>query len=161
MRRDIIGASRHIEFDLRNDLFAHLTRLSPRFYDGSRTGDLMTRAGSDLEAVRTVVGPSFMYLSNTVLVIGSSLVLMLWIDVRLTVWALFPLPFLAVLTRVLGRSIHARTLEVQAQESDLTARVQESLAGIRVVQSYAQEEHESSRPHSACCRASSSGATCA
>jgi len=142
MRREIIGASRWIEFDLRNDLFAHLTRLAPRFYDTSRTGDLMTRASSDLEAVRTVVGPSFMYLSNTVLVIGSSLVLMLWIDPKLTLWALFPLPFLAVLTRQLGRAIHTRTLEAQAQESALTARVQESLAGIRVVQSYAQEEHE-------------------
>ena len=142
MRRDIIGASRWIEFDLRNDLFAHLTTLSPRFYDQSRTGDLMTRASSDLEAVRTVVGPSFMYMSNTVLVIGSSLVLMLWIDAKLTFWALFPLPFLAVLTRQLGRIIHTRTLEVQAQESALTARVQESLAGIRVVQSYVQEDNE-------------------
>ncbi len=142
MRRDIIGASRHIEYDLRNDLFTHLTRLSPRYYDQSRTGDLMTRASSDLEAVRTVVGPSVMYISNTLLVIGSSLVLMLYIDRKLTLWALFPLPALAVLTRYLGRAIQARTLEVQAQESELVARVQESLAGIRVVQSYAQEEHE-------------------
>lgn len=142
MRRDIIGASRWIEFDLRNALLTHLTRLAPRYYDQSRTGDLMTRASSDLEAVRTVVGPSFMYLSNTLLVIGSSVALMLWIDPKLTLWALFPLPFLAVLTRYLGRAIHTRTLEAQAQESALTARVQESLAGIRVVQSYVQERHE-------------------
>jgi len=142
MRRDMIGASRWIEFDLRNALLVHLTRLAPRFYDQSRTGDLMTRASSDLEAVRTVVGPSCMYLSNTLLVIASSLALMLWIDPKLTLWALFPLPFLAVLTRYLGRAIHTRTLEAQAQESALTARVQESLAGIRVVQSYVQEKHE-------------------
>jgi ATP-binding cassette subfamily B protein len=142
MRRDLIGASRHIEFALRDDLYAHLTRLSPAFYDHSRTGDLMTRASSDLEAVRAVVGPSFMYFSTTLLTIGSSLVLMLLIDPKLTLWALFPLPFLAVLTRLLGRAIHARTLEVQAQESRLTARVQESLAGIRVVKSYVQEEPE-------------------
>lgn len=142
MRRDIIGASRRIECDLRDDLYAHLTRLAPRDYDRARTGDLMTRSSSDLEAVRGVVGPSFMYFSNTLLTIGSSLVLMLWIDPKLTAWALFPLPFLAVLTRYLGRAIHARTLDVQAQESALAARVQESLAGIRVVQSYVQEDHE-------------------
>jgi ATP-binding cassette subfamily B protein len=142
MRRDIIGASRRIEYDLRNDLYAHLTRLAPRDYDRARTGDLMTRSSSDLEAVRSVVGPAFMYFSNTLLTIGSSLVLMLWIDPKLTAWALFPLPFLAVLTRYLGRAIHARTLDVQTQESELAARVQESLAGIRVVQSYVQEAHE-------------------
>jgi ATP-binding cassette subfamily B protein len=142
MRRDIIGASRWIEYDLRNDLYAHLTRLAPLWFDRSRTGDLMTRASSDLEAVRSVVGPALMYFSNTLLTIGSSLVLMLWIDPKLTAWALFPLPFLAVSTRYLGRTIHARTLEVQAQESNLAARIQESLAGMRVVQSYVQEEHE-------------------
>lgn len=142
MRREIIGTSRRIEYDLRQQIYVHLTRLAPQYYDHSRTGDLMTRTSSDLEAVRGVVGPAFMYLSNTVLTIGSSLALMLVIDPKLTAWALFPLPFLAVLTRVLGRAIHTRTLDAQAQESRLTARVQESLAGIRVVQSYVQEEHE-------------------
>ena len=142
MRRDLIGASRWIENDLRNDVYAHLTRLSPAYYDRSRTGDLMTRTSSDLEAVRAVVGPSFMYFSNTVLTIGTSLVLMLLIDPKLTLWALLPLPFLAILTRIIGRTIHARTLEAQAQESALHGRVQENLAGMRVVQSYAQEQHE-------------------
>jgi len=142
MRRDIIGASRHIEYELRNQLFAHLTRLDPAWFDRSRTGDLMTRASSDLEAVRAVVGPSFMYFSNTILAIGSSLVLMLLIDPKLTLWALFPLPALALLTRYLGRAIHGRQMRVQEQESRLNGRVQESLAGIRVVQSYVQEDHE-------------------
>jgi ATP-binding cassette subfamily B protein len=142
MRRDLIGASRHIEYELRNALFGHLSRLDPAWFDRSRTGDLMTRSSSDLEAVRSVVGPAFMYFSNTILTIGSSLALMLWIDPKLTLWALLPMPFLALVTRYLGRAIHARTLEVQAQESQLVARVQESLAGIRVVRSYVQEEPE-------------------
>lgn len=142
MRRDIIGASRHIEFDLRGALFAHLLRLSPSWYDRSRTGDIMTRASSDLEAVRQVVGPAFMYSSNTILIVSSSLVLMWLIDVRLTVYALLPLTGLSVVVRVLGRVVHERTLQAQEQESRVAARVQETLAGMRVVQSYAQEDHE-------------------
>ncbi|UCE01990.1 MAG: ABC transporter ATP-binding protein [Candidatus Latescibacterota bacterium] len=142
MRRDIIGASRHIEYDLRRDLFAHLTRLSPSYYDRSRTGDLMTRSSSDLEAVRSVVGPAFMYSSNTVLIVSSSLVLMGWIDLKLTIFALLPLTGLSVVVRVLGRAVHERTLRAQEQESVLTGRLQETLSGIRVVQSYVQEENE-------------------
>ena len=122
MRRDIIGASRHIEYDLRRDLYAHLLRLSPSYYDKSRTGDLMTRASSDLEAVRSVVGPATMYFSNTLLIVSSSLVLMLLIDVKLTLFALLPMTMLSVVVRVLGRQVHARTLDAQAQESRMAAR---------------------------------------
>jgi len=142
MRRDLIGASRHIEYELRQDLFAHLLRLPPRFYDRSRTGDLMTRASSDLEAVRSVVGPAFMYSANTFITVTSSLVLMSLIDVRLTLFAILPMATLAIVVRTLGRKVHERTLYAQDQESRLSARVQETLAGIRVVQSYAQEESE-------------------
>jgi ATP-binding cassette subfamily B protein len=142
MRRDIIGASRHIEFDLRGALFAHLLRLSPSWYDRSRTGDIMTRASSDLEAVRQVVGPAFMYSSSTLLIVSSSLVLMWLIDVKLTVFALLPMAGLSVVVRLLGRLVHERTLRAQEQESRVAARVQETLAGMRVVQSYAQEDHE-------------------
>ena len=142
MRRDIIGASRHIEFDLRGALFSHLLRLSPSWYDRSRTGDIMTRASSDLEAVRQVVGPAFMYSSNTILIVSSSFVLMWFIDAKLTVYALLPMTGLSIVVRVLGRIVHDRTLRAQEQESRVAARVQESLSGMRVVQSYAQEDHE-------------------
>ena len=142
MRKDLIGASRHIEYDLRRDLFAHLLRMSPRWYDQSRTGDLMTRSTSDLEAVRSVVGPAFMYSSTTLLVVSSSLVLMSLIDPRLTLYAVGPMTLLSLVVRVLGRTVHERTLHAQAQESALAGRLQETLSGIRVVQSYVQEENE-------------------
>jgi ATP-binding cassette subfamily B multidrug efflux pump len=142
MRKDLIGASRHIEYDLRRDLFGHLLQMSPRWYDQSRTGDLMTRSTSDLEAVRSVVGPAFMYSSTTLLVVSSSLVLMSLIDPRLTLYAVGPMTLLSLVVRVLGRTVHERTLHAQAQESALAGRLQETLAGIRVVKSYVQEENE-------------------
>lgn len=142
MRYDVISASRHIEYDLRNKLFDHLLRLPARFYNESRTGDLMTRATSDLEAVRAVVGPAVMYFSNTTIIVLSSIVLMILIDPWLTLLALLPMSLLSVVVRVLGRQVHARTLETQAQESSMAARVQETLSGIRVVKSYVQEDAE-------------------
>ncbi|HZL85694.1 MAG TPA: ABC transporter ATP-binding protein [Candidatus Krumholzibacteria bacterium] len=142
MRRDLIGASRQIEYELRRDLFDHLLRLPPSFYDKSRTGDLMTRASSDLEAVRSVVGPAFMYSATTILTVTSSMVLMSLIDLKLTLFATLPMAALAIVVRKLGRKVHERTLVAQEQESRLSARVQETLAGIRVVQSYAQEDNE-------------------
>ncbi len=142
MRRDLIGASRHIEYELRADLFDHLLRLPPSFYDQSRTGDLMTRASSDLEAVRSVVGPAFMYSATTVLTVTSGMVLMSLIDLKLTLFAVLPMAALAIVVRKVGRKVHERTLVAQEQESRLSARVQETLAGIRVVQSYAQEDNE-------------------
>ena len=140
MRFDIIGASRHIEYDLRNTLFNHLLRLPAAFYNHMRTGDLMTRATSDLEAVRAVVGPAVMYFSNTTIIVLSSVTLMILIHPWLTLLALLPMTLLSVVVRVLGRQVHARTLETQAQESHLAARVQETLSGIRVVKSYVQED---------------------
>ena len=142
MRFDIIGASRHIEYDLRNALFNHLLRLPASFYNQTRTGDLMTRATSDLEAVRAVVGPAVMYFSNTTIIVLSSVILMILIHPWLTLLALLPMTLLSVVVRVLGRQVHARTLETQAQESQMAARVQETLSGIRVVKSYVQEDAE-------------------
>jgi len=142
MRFDIIGASRKIEYDLRNTLFNHLLRLPSAFYNHMRTGDLMTRATSDLEAVRSVVGPAVMYFSNTTIIVLSSVTLMILIHPWLTLLALLPMALLSVVVRVLGRRVHARTLETQAPESQMAARVQETLSGIRVVKSYVQEEAE-------------------
>jgi ATP-binding cassette subfamily B protein len=142
MRMVLIGLSREVEFELRNDLFAHLTRLSAGYYKSHRTGDLMSRATNDMSAVRQVLGPGIMYTANTVATFVGTVVLMFAISPLLLGLALLPLVVVSVLVRIVGRRIHDRFEEVQAQLSNITALVQESLSGIRVVRSYAQEPHE-------------------
>ena len=140
MRRLVVVASRHIEYDLRNRLYAHLQRLSGDFYHRHPTGDVMTRATSDVEKVRRYVGPALMYLARAVAAIVTALAVMLAISPTLTVWAVLPMPVLAVAVFVVSRLVHVRTDRQQAAYSDLTSRVQEALSGIRVVKAYAQEE---------------------
>ncbi|MBP1633956.1 MAG: yheI 1 [Acidobacteria bacterium] len=142
MRRLIIGVSRHIEYDLRNAFFAHLQRQPAAYFQSRRTGDLMSRATSDLNAVRTVVGPAIMYTTNTAILFVVALVLMASIDWRLTLMALVPLPAVSVAVRFFGQAIHRRFERIQAQLSDLSAVVQETLAGVRVVRAYRQEQAE-------------------
>ena len=149
MRRVIIGISRHIEYDLRNDFFAHLQRFPVAFYNANRTGDLMSRATNDLNAVRMLVGPSVMYSASTVLTFIVAIVLMLSIDVRLTLVALTPLPLVSVAVFFFGRAIHRRFERIQAQLSDISAVVQEALSGVRVVRAYGQEASELERFRSA------------
>ena len=127
MRRILIGASRGIEYDIRNDFFAKLERLPLGFYQTRRTGDLMSRATNDLNAVRMMIGPAVMYTSNTVLVFVVAIVLMLTIDARLTLIALVPLPFVSLSVRYFGRAIHRRFEAIQAQLSEVSAVVQEAL----------------------------------
>lgn len=145
MRRIIIGASREIEYDLRNDFFAHLQRLSLGYFHKNRTGDLMSRATNDLSAVRMMIGPAVMYTANTALTFVVAIILMLSINVRLTLIALIPLPFVSVAARYFGRAIHHRFERIQAQLSDLSAVTQETLSGVRVVRAYRQESFELSR----------------
>ena len=145
MRRIIIGASREIEYDLRNDFFAHLQRLSLGYFHKNRTGDLMSRATNDLSAVRMMIGPAVMYTANTALTFLVAIILMLSINVRLTLIALIPLPFVSVATRYFGRAIHHRFERIQAQLSDLSAVTQETLSGVRVIRAYRQELFELSR----------------
>jgi ATP-binding cassette subfamily B protein len=142
MRRIVIGASRHIEYDLRNDFYAHLSRMPLSYYHARRTGDLMSRATNDLNAVRTMVGPAVMYSSTTLLVFVAAIALMVSIDARLTAIALVPLPFVSIAVKVFGTAIHRRFEAIQAQLSDLSAVVQEALAGVRVVRAYGQEDAE-------------------
>jgi ATP-binding cassette, subfamily B, multidrug efflux pump len=142
MRWILIGVSRDIEYDLRNDLFSHLLKLSPRFYHHNRTGDLMSKATNDIAAVRMLVGPGIMYTANTVLATLLALGIMLSIDARLTLFALIPLPLVSVAMRYFGSKIHERFEKIQAMFSDISARVQENLSGIRVVKSFCQEESE-------------------
>jgi ATP-binding cassette, subfamily B, multidrug efflux pump len=104
MRQTVVVASRHIEFDLRNRLYDHLQRLSQGFYHRRATGDLITRATSDIEKVRRYIGPAIMYAVRAVTVVGTVLVVMLIISPRLTAWALLPMPFLAVAIFFVSRS---------------------------------------------------------
>ncbi len=142
MRWILIGVSRDIEYDLRNDLFRHLLQLSTRFYHHNRTGDLMSKATNDVSAVRMLVGPGIMYTANTVVATIFALSVMLRLDVRLTLYALIPLPLVSISMRYLGSQIHDRFEKIQAMFSDISARVQENLSGIRVVKSFCQEDSE-------------------
>src|SRR5437764_70572 len=136
MRRIIIGASRDIEYDIRNDFFARLEQLPLGYYHGRRTGDLMSRATNDLAAVRMMFGPAIMYSANTILVFFVAIMLMATIDTKLTLLALIPLPFVSVSVRYFGSAIHRRFEAIQAQLSEISAVVQEALAGVRVVRAY-------------------------
>jgi ATP-binding cassette subfamily B protein len=145
MRMILIGVSREIEYELRGDLFRHLTRLSARYYHSMRTGDLMSRATSDLSAVRMVLGPGIMYTASTLATFVGTIALMVAISPWLLALSLVPLLFVTVLVRYFGRRIHERFEAVQAQLSNLSALVQENLSGARVVRAYVQEAHEMAR----------------
>jgi len=145
MRELINGLSRRIEYDLRNDLFAHLLKLDAAYFGRTRTGDIMARLTNDLNAVRQAVGPAIMYLTNTVAGAVFALYFMLRIDVRLTLLALTPMVLLPALTIWLGRAIHTRFEAVQEHFSTMTTRAQENLAGARIVRAYRQERAELDR----------------
>ncbi|MSO56813.1 MAG: ABC transporter ATP-binding protein [Acidobacteria bacterium] len=145
MRRIIISASRGFEYDLRNDFFAHLARLPLAYFEANRTGDLMSRATNDLSAVRMMVGPSVMYLLNTVTTMVVSVTLMFSVDVRLTLIVLIPLPIVSIAVKMFGTAIHKTFEDVQAKLSDMSAVVQESLTGVRVVRAYGREAFEIER----------------
>jgi len=138
----LIGVSREIEFDLRNDLFAHLERLSYSFYQRTRTGDIMARMTNDLNAVRMLVGPGIMYTANTIVFTAVSLVFMLSISPRLTLFAFLPLPIFSIVVQYFGRRIHERFERIQAMFSDISARAQENFSGARLIRAYVQEEAE-------------------
>src|SRR3989442_13821192 len=138
----IIGVSRDVEYTLRNELFQHLESLSMSFYQKNKTGDLMSRATNDLSNVRMLMGPGIMYSANTVIVAVIAVLLMLRIHWQLTLLALVPLPAVSLGVRHFGKRIHDLTEESQSKLADLSARVQESMAGIRVVKAFVQERHE-------------------
>ena len=141
----LIGISREIEYDIRNAFFAHLQRLPLAYFHANRTGDLMSRATNDLNAVRMMVGPAVLYATTTALTFVIALAFMFSINVRLTLLALIPLPLVTVTARYFGRAIHERFERIQAQLSDISAVTQEALAGVRVVRAYGQEARELDR----------------
>ena len=145
MRRILTGVSRDIEYDMRNEFFAHLQTLDAAYFQANRTGDLMSRATNDLNAVRMMIGPSVMYLSDTIFTLIVALAAMFKLDWRLTLVALVPLPCVSISVKYFGTAIHKRFEEIQAQLSDLSAVAQEAFAGVRVVRAYRQEDTELAR----------------
>lgn len=138
----MIGVSRRVEFDLRADVFAHLETLDSRFFHQNFTGDLMSRATNDLSNVRMILGPGIMYTATTLVTGVIAISLMLSLDLRLTLVTLLPLPLISYGVRKFGRRIHRLSEESQRRLAALSTRVQEGLAGIRVVRAFTQEAHE-------------------
>ena len=136
----IIGISREIEFDLRNDLFLQLEKQSAAYYQENRTGDIMARMTNDLNAVRMLLGPAIMYSANTVLFSLGALFFLLKISPFLTLVALVPLPLASILVQAMGRKIHERFERIQAMFSDISAQAQENFSGARLVRAFAQED---------------------
>ncbi|MEX0747637.1 MAG: ABC transporter transmembrane domain-containing protein, partial [Rhodothermales bacterium] len=142
MRQTVVVASRHIEFDLRNALYEHLQHLSQNFYRKYSTGDMIARATSDIENVRRYIGPAIMYVVRALVIIVVAMTVMLIISPKLTLYALIPMPFLAVAVFYMAHMAHSRSDAIQEQYSKLTSRVQEALSGIRVLKAYTREESE-------------------
>src|SRR5208283_2612503 len=138
----VIGISRDIEFDLRNDLFAHLETLSYSYYQRMRTGDIMARVTNDLNAVRMLMGPAIMYSANTIVFTAAALWFMVHNSPKLTMYAVLPLPIVSVTIQYFGRRIHERFERIQAMFSDISARAQENFSGARVIRAYVQEQAE-------------------
>ena len=138
----VIGVSRDIEFDLRNDLFAKLESLSYSYYQRHRTGDIMARATNDLNAVRMLLGPAIMYSANTFIYTAGALAFMISISPWLTLYTFLPLPAVSIVIQTFGRRIHERFERIQSMFSDISARAQENFSGARLVRAYVQEDAE-------------------
>ncbi|NDQ56651.1 MAG: ABC transporter ATP-binding protein [Acidipila sp.] len=143
LTRDIlIGVSRDIEFDLRRDLLDRLLELEPAFYVRNRTGELMSRCTNDLNNVRMVLGPGIMYSGTTIVTMIAAIAIMVRLSGPLTFFVCLPVPAVAFSVRYFGKVIHERYEKIQALLAALSARVQENLAGIRVIRAYGQEAAE-------------------
>src|SRR6266571_594567 len=138
----VIGVSRDIEYDLRNDLFARLETLSYSYYQRNRTGDIMARATNDLNAVRMLLGPAIMYSANTLVYTAGALAFMISISPWLTLYAFLPLPVVSIVVQYFGKRIHERFERIQAMFSKISARAQENFSGARVIRAYVQEDAE-------------------
>ncbi len=145
VRQNIIVASRHIEYDLKNDYYQHLQKLPRRFYNTTTTGDLISRGTNDLNAIREFLGPGIMYSLNTFFRLLFALIAMIAISPKLTLFALLPAPFLSYSVYKIGSSMQKRSKSIQESYAAITNLVQENLSGIRVVKSYTRESFEINR----------------
>lgn len=144
-RKLIINTSRHIEYDMREEFYASVVDQPLDYFQENRVGDLMARATNDLGAVRQIVGPMILYSFQAIFALAISIPIMLSISVKLTLVLLIPMPLVSITVKVLGAQIHKRFEKIQGFFSDITARAQENLSGVRVVRAYAQEEPEIER----------------
>lgn len=140
MRQTIILMSRHIEYDLKNEIYQHYQQLSMAFYRKNNTGDLMTRVTEDVSRVRMYLGPAIMYTINTAILFVLIIYSMLTVNIKLTVYCLLPLPLMAVLIYYVTTIINHRSERIQQQLSVLSSFVQEAFSGIRIIKSYVREE---------------------
>ncbi len=150
MRQTLIIMSRHVEYDLKNDLYAHYQRLDQGFYKRNNTGDLMSRVAEDVSHVRMYVGPALMYGINLVVLFALVIYVMVRVNPQLTAYVLLPLPVLSLSIYYVNNLINRRSEAIQAQLSALTTRAQEVFSGIRVVKAYAQEEPMARQFDAAC-----------
>ena len=141
-RRLLINTSRHIEYDMRRDFYASLVNQPLEYFQNNRVGDLMARATNDLGAVRQIVGPMILYSFQAIFALAIVLPIMLNVNVKLTLLLLIPMPFVSLTVKFLGEQIHVRFEKIQEFFSDITARAQENLSGVRVIRAYAQEDAE-------------------
>ncbi len=141
-RQTIIVASRKMEYELRNDFYAHLQTLSISFYNNTTTGDLMAHTTNDINQVRNFLGPGIMYSTSTFIRFVIILAIMLSINPVLTLLALLPLPLISVIVFYIGRIVHKKTIRIQEQFSNITSRAQENLSGIRVIKAFTREQFE-------------------
>ena len=145
IRQTIIVVSREIEYDLRGDFWAHIQKLPLRYFQNNSTGNIMAHATNDINAVRTFIGPAVMYSIDTFIILIFVFVLMISLNFSLTIYALFPLPFLSYAVYKVGKIIHEKFTLIQEKFSDLTTMAQENFSGIRIIKSYVREESEMER----------------
>lgn len=145
MREILNGISRRVETDLRNDFFRHLLRLDASFYNRTPTGEIMSLATNDIQAVRMAAGPAIMYLVNMIFTAVCALTLMVWISPRMTLFSMIPMAVLPVITIGFGRIIHQRFERIQVEFGVLSSVAQENLAGARIVKAYGQEASQTER----------------
>jgi ATP-binding cassette subfamily B protein len=142
MRRILIGVSREVEYDLRNDFMAHLQRMPLSFFQSRNTGDIMSRATNDLNAVRSVLGPGIMYSATTLITVVIATAILLRLNWKLTLLAYVPLTLVSLTVKHFGQQIHDRFERIQEQFSTISTKVQENLSGVRVVKAFARESSE-------------------
>jgi ATP-binding cassette subfamily B protein len=142
MRKILIGVSRDIEYDLRNDFLAHLQRMSLSFFQTHNTGDIMSRATNDLNAVRSVLGPGIMYSMTTLITVLIATAILLRINWQLTLLSYIPLGLASFTVKKVGEQIHDRFEKIQAQFSEISTKAQENLSGIRIIKAFAREDSE-------------------
>jgi len=144
-RHCLLGTSRRVEEGLRNELLSHLQTLSPSYFDRAKTGDLMAHATNDIQQVRMAVGMGLVALNDALVLGAASIGFMAYINLKLTLLVLIPMPLLVIGTRFFSRKMHRRYQEVQGAFADLTEAIRERFAGIRVIKSHAWEDHEAAR----------------